>query len=114
MPGCASKIHEAPLRKNCDSLAIRPFHLVDLRLNLDAPDFLVLKYARNVDLQVKMTDIGNNRLIFHRIEMFAPDDIAASRGSDENVAVANSLLKGGDLVAFHRRRSSDLGGRRII
>src|ERR1700751_208186 len=101
MARSASQIHQTPLCKDSDTLAIRPFHLIYLRLNRNAFELLVLENTGNVNLKIEMTDVRYNRLVLHGVEMLPPDDIAASGCRDKNVTFAHRFLQRRDLVAFH-------------
>src|SRR5271157_2291632 len=69
MAGSATKIHEATFGKDCQTFPIRPFHLVDLRFNVDAFQAFIFEHAGDINLKVEVADVCNDYLVFHSVEM---------------------------------------------
>ena len=77
-------------------------HGVSIDLRLDVGDALgVLLQPRNVDLDVKVTDVANDGILLHDTEVVTSNDVSAPSGSNEDVSLGGSLLHGGDLVTGH-------------
>ena len=65
----AAQIHQTAFGEDRHAFPVRPFHLVNLRLDVDALQVLVVKNARDVDLEIEVPDVRDDRLVLHRIEM---------------------------------------------
>ena len=63
------KIHQATFGEDRHTFPIRPFHLVNLRLDVDALQVFVVKHAGDIDLKIEVPDVRDDRLVLHRIEM---------------------------------------------
>ena len=77
-------------------------HSVSVDLSLDVGDALgVLLQPRNVDLDVKVTDVANDGVLLHDAKVVTSNDVSASSGGNEDVLLGGSLFHGGDLVTGH-------------
>src|SRR5215469_14000568 len=101
MTSGATKIHEAAFGKDCQAFSIRPLHLVDLRFNVNPFQGFIFKHAGNINLKVEVSDVSDDRLVFHSVEVLPANDIPASSRGDENIRFPDDLLQGGDLVTLH-------------
>jgi hypothetical protein len=94
----ASQVDETALGEEDDVAAAGHEEAVDL--GLDVLDRLgVLLQPRNVDLNVKVTDVADDGIVGHGFEVLANDNVTATSGGDEDLTLGSSLLHGGDLVA---------------
>ncbi len=57
----------------------------------------------HVDFAVEMSDVADNRLVFHHFHVLSGNDVAASGRRYENIRVRRRFFQGLDLVSFHRR-----------
>src|SRR6516225_959155 len=53
-----------------------------------------------------MANVRHDRLILHRIEVFAPDHISTSGCRDKDVGFVRYRFESGYLIALHRRLQS--------
>jgi hypothetical protein len=98
--GGASQVDETALSEEDDVATVVHEEAVDL--GLDADDLLgVLLEPRNVDLNVEVTNVANNGVLTHDLEVLANDDVTATGGGDEDLSAGSSLLHGDDLVTGH-------------
>ena len=94
----ASQVDETALSEKDDVAAVLHEVAVDLRLN--AGDRLgVLLEPSNVDFDIEVTDVADNGIVRHRLEVLSCQDVTATGGGDENLTLRSSLLHGGDLEA---------------
>ena len=56
----------------------------------------------DVDLAVKVTNVTDDGVVLHGLEVFAGDDVLAAGGGDEDVGLGARLLHGHHLVALAR------------
>src|SRR5690606_32755201 len=57
----------------------------------------------DLDLVVEVADVADDGLVLHRRHVLRGDDVLVAGGGDVDVAAAQGVLDGGDLVALHRR-----------
>lgn len=55
----------------------------------------------NVDLNVEVTNVADNGVLTHGLEVLANEDVTAASGGDEDLALRGGVLHGDDLVAGH-------------
>ena len=99
MTSRATEIDQSSFRKKNDVVSIGEKETVDLRFNINDALGRLLKPC-NVDFNVKMTDITDDGVIFHGVEVFSRDDVATSSRGDEDVSLRCSFIHGEDFVAF--------------
>ena len=96
--GGASQVDETTLSEEDDVAAV--LHEVAVDLGLDAGDRLVvLLQPGNVDFDVEVTDVADDGVIGHLLEVLASQDVTATSGGDEDLTLGSSLLHGGNLEA---------------
>lgn len=96
--GGTSQVDETALGEEDDVAAGR--HEVAVDLGLDVGDRLgVLLEPGNVDFDVEVTDVADNGIVGHSLEVHASKNVTAAGGGDEDLTLGSSLLHGGDLVA---------------
>jgi hypothetical protein len=96
--GGTSQVDETALGEEDDVAAAG--HEVAVDLGLDVGDRLgVLLEPRNVDFDVEVTDVADDGVVGHSLEVHASEDVTAAGGGDEDLALGGSLLHGGDLEA---------------
>ena len=61
----------------------------------------VLFQPSDVDLNVEVTDIGDDGVVLHDREVLASDDIPVAGGRDKDVGTGSSVLHGSDLETSH-------------
>lgn len=95
-----AKVDKTTLSKQNDVTAVLHQEAVDL--GLDVLDGLSVGLEPgNVDLDVEVTNIADNGVVGHSLEVNASQDITATSGGDEDLTNLGSLLHGCDLVASH-------------
>jgi hypothetical protein len=96
--GGTAKVDETTLGEEDDVTAGRHEETVDLGLDvLDRGG--VLLQPGNVDLNVEVTNVADNGVLGHGLEVLANEDVTAAGGGDEDLTDGGGLLHGGDLVA---------------
>ena len=94
----ASQVNETTLGKEDDVTAV--VHQVAVNLGLDAGDRLgVLLEPRNVDFDIEVTDVADNGIVGHSLEVDTSQNVTATSGGDEDLTLRSSLLHGGNLEA---------------
>ena len=73
---------------------------IHLRFNVDDALGRLLEPG-NIDFNIKMTDITDNGVVLHGVEMFSRDDIATSSCGDKDVSSRSGIFHGDDFVAFN-------------
>src|SRR3954467_2164033 len=56
----------------------------------------------DIDLQIEVANVANDRIVFHLRHVLAGDDVAATGGRDKDITFLHGLFHRCDLVAFHR------------
>lgn len=97
--GSTAKVDETTLSQEDDVTAVG--HGVTVNLGLDVLDGLgVGLEPGNVNLNVEVTNVANNGVVTHDLEVSTSQDVTATSGGDEDLTLGSSLLHGGDLVAL--------------
>ena len=95
-----SEVNQTTLSQQDDVTAVR--HEVTVNLGLDVLDGLgVGLEPGNVDLNVEMTNVADNGIVAHDVEVCTGQDVTATSGGDEDLTLRSSLLHGGDLVTLN-------------
>lgn len=96
--GGASQVDETALGEEDDVAAA--LHEVTVNLGLDVADgSSVLLEPRNVDFDIEVTDVADNGVVGHSLEVNTSEDVTAASGGDKDLTLGSSLLHGGDLEA---------------
>jgi len=96
--GGTAKVDETALGEEDDVTAGRHEETVDLGLDvLDRGG--VLLQPGNVNLNVEVTNVADNGVLGHGLEVLADENVTAAGGGDEDLTDGSGLLHGGDLVA---------------
>ena len=96
----ASEVDKTTFGKEDDVPA--RWHGIPVNLRLDVHDGLgVLLQPGDVDLNVEVTDVGNDGVFEHDFEVLAGDDVPVSGCSDENVGAGSSVFHGRDFETSH-------------
>ena len=96
--GGTAKVDETTLGEEDDVTAGRHEETVDLGLDvLDRGG--VLLQPGNVNLNVEVTNVADNGVLGHGLEVLANENVTAAGGGDEDLTDGSGLLHGGDLVA---------------
>ncbi len=97
--GAATEVHQPAFGQQNDALTIREDHMVNLRLDFFPSAF----FERNhVNFIVKVTDVANDGLVFHRRHVLIGDNVFIARGRDKNIALVSRV--------FHRHDLADRSG----
>ena len=95
-----SEVNQTTLSQQDDVTAVR--HEVTVNLGLDVLDGLgVGLEPGNVDLNVEVTNVADNGVVAHDVEVSTSQDVTATSGGDEDLTLRSSLLHGGDLVTLN-------------
>jgi hypothetical protein len=95
-----AKVDKTTLSKEDDVAAAGHEEAVNLGLDvLDRGG--VLLEPSNVNLDIEVTNVANNGIVGHSLEVLAGEDVTAAGGGDEDLTELGSLLHGGDLVTGH-------------
>ncbi|KAI6757111.1 hypothetical protein HG531_002936 [Fusarium graminearum] len=98
--GSTAKVDKTALSKEDDVAAAGHEEAVNLGLDvLDRGG--VLLEPSNVNLDIEVTNVANNGIVGHSLEVLASEDVTAASGGDEDLTELGSLLHGGDLVTSH-------------
>ena len=98
--GSASKVDETTFGKENDALAGWHGEPVDLGFDVHAAGGILFQPG-DVDLNVEVTDVGDDGVVLHDREVLASDDIPVTSGRDEDVGARGSILHGSDLETSH-------------
>lgn len=101
----ATQVDETALGEQDDVTAVGEGVAVNGRLDLVVVSSVLLEPS-NVDLDVEVTNVADNGIVGHDVEVIALDDVTVTGGGDEDLTLGSSLLHGNDLVA----RNSGLEG----
>ena len=93
-----AQVDKTTLSQEDDVLAVEE---VTVDLGLDVLDGLsVGLQPGNVDLNVEVTNVANNGVVAHGLEVAANEDVTATSGGNEDLTDLGGLLHGGDLVTL--------------
>lgn len=93
-----AQVDKTTLSQEDDVLAVEE---VTVDLGLDVLDGLsVGLQPGNVDLNVEVTNVANNGVVAHGLEVAADQDVTATSGGNEDLTDLGGLLHGGDLVTL--------------
>ena len=93
-----AKVDQTALSEQDDVLAVQE---VTVNLGLDVLDRLSVGLEpSNVDLNVEVTNVADNGVVAHGLEVTANKDVTAASGGDEDLTNGSSLLHGGDLITL--------------
>jgi len=95
----ATEVDETALGEEDDVFAV--FEGVAIDLGLDVVLDGVLVQPGGVDLAVEMSDVADDRIFEHLLEVASFDDARASGGGDEDAGLLARLVDGGDFEALH-------------
>lgn len=96
----ASQVDQATLSQENDVVARGHLEAVDLGLDVDVSDSVLLQPG-DIQLNIEVTNVADNRIILHGSKVLATDDVTAAGGGDEDVALLDSILHGGDFITLH-------------
>lgn len=97
--GSTAKVDKTTLSQEDDVTAVG--HGVTVNLRLDVLDGLgVGLEPGNVNLNVEVTNVANNGVVTHDLEVSTSQDVTATGGGDKDLTLRSSVLHGGDLVAL--------------
>lgn len=96
--GGTAKVNQTALGEQDDVLAVQE---VAVNLGLDVLDGLSVGLEPgNVDLNVEVTNVADDGVVAHGLEVATNQDVTAASGGDEDLTDGSSLLHGDDLEAL--------------
>lgn len=95
-----AKVDKTALSEQDDVTARLHGEAVNLGLDGDLLDGVGLEPG-NVDLNVEVTNVADDGVLTHGLEVLANEDVTAAGGGDENLTLRGGVLHGNDLVAGH-------------
>ena len=96
--GGTAKVDKTTLSKEDDVAAVLEEVALDLRLDGDDGSGVLLEPS-DVDLAIEMSDVADNGIVLHDLEVLAGQDISATSGGNKDLTKRSSLGHGEDLVA---------------
>lgn len=103
--GGTAKVDQATLSEEDDVAAVLHQEAVDLWLDVLDGGSVGLQPG-DVDLNIEVTNVANDGIVWHGLEVLANEDITAAGGGDEDLTLGGSLLHWHDLET----RDSSLEG----
>lgn len=95
--GSTSQVNETALSEEDDVTAV--LHEETVNLGLDVLHRLgVGLEPGNIDFDIEVTDVADNGVVGHNLEVSTSKDVTAAGGGDEDLTLGSGLLHGGDLV----------------
>jgi len=94
-----SQVNKATIGKEDDVDTVLQGVSVDLGLDVDLGGVGV--QPGNVDLNVEVTNVGQDGILLHDGNVLTTENVTASSGGDEDVSEGSSLLHGNNLVSLH-------------
>lgn len=91
-----TQVDETALSEEDDVVAVGKLEAVDLWLDVDNVLSVSLEPG-DVDFNVEVTNVADDSIVFHLLEVFSGQDVTASSGGDEDLTDGSSLLHGSDL-----------------
>ena len=98
--GTASQVDETTLGEQDDVSARLHGVSVDLGLDLDGLGGVLLQPG-DVNLNIEVTDVADNGVLLHDLEVLADNDVSVTGGGNEDVGTGSGVLHGADLVTGH-------------
>jgi len=98
--GGAAKVDKTALGEEDDVTARLHGETVDLGLDGDLLGGVGLEPG-NIDLNVEVTNVADNGVLTHGLEVLANEDVTAAGGGDEDLTLRSGVLHGDDLVTGH-------------
>ena len=65
-------------------------------------DVFTVVEVGDLNFGIEVSDVADDRFVFHLVDVLTPDDIAASGGGDEDVAISGGFFHRRNLIPFHR------------
>lgn len=96
----AAKVDKTALSEEDDVTARLHGEAVNLGLDGDLLDGVGLEPG-NVDLNVEVTNVADDGVLTHGLEVLANKDVTAASGGDEDLTLGSGVLHGDDLVTGH-------------
>lgn len=110
--GSASEVNKTTFCKEDNMPAGGHGEPVYLRFDIDDRGSILLQPS-DVDFNVEVTDVGDDGVFGHDLEVLAGDNVLVSSGGDEDVGAGSGVFHGGDFVTGHSSLESvdwvDLG-----
>lgn len=94
--GGTAQVDETALSEEDDVTAVGETEAVDLWLDDNVLDGVGLEPG-NVNLAVEVTNVANDGIVWHLLEVWAHENVSAAGGGDEDLSTGSSILHGGNL-----------------
>src|SRR4051812_49196462 len=98
MSGGASQVNETTFGQKDDVSAVRQGEAIDLRL--DVVSLGVFLEPGDIDFAIEVSNVANDGVILHDLQVFGTDDGGTSGGGNEDVGLRGGFLHRGNLVTF--------------
>ena len=103
MAGGTAEVHETALGEDNDAaFGVGEDPAVSLRLDGDSLDPRECLEAKHVDLVVKVADVADDGIVLHLPHVVDHDDVLVAGRGDEDVSLAEHVLKGLHGDALHQ------------
>lgn len=100
MTSSATQVDETTLSEEDNVSARLEGVSVNLRLDVRVLSSVGLEPS-DVDLNVEVTNVADDGILGHGVEVFTDNDVSASGGGNEDVSLRSSILHGGNLETGH-------------
>ena len=101
MPRGVAKIDQASTRKEHNRMPIWKNKFVHLRFDVDFLDSFVFFQFFHLNFIVKMSNVANNRFIFHFFHVLNCDDVTIPSGGHKNIGLGQRIFHSFNFKAFH-------------
>src|SRR4029077_1014238 len=102
----AAQVYQSAFRQKKYFVTARESVFVYLRLNIRPLNAFGRIQRFDLNLVIKMPDVRDNSLVFHSRNMIERNYVNVAGRGDVDVAVAQSILDGSNLITLHRRLQS--------
>ena len=93
-----TKVQQATFRQKNQTVTV--WHLDHIDLLFDVRPFVVLQRS-NLDFVIKVTDVTNDRHVFHFAHVFDADHVFVASCCDKDIRSFDDIIQCGDLEAIH-------------
>jgi hypothetical protein len=95
-----TKVDKTTLSKENDVVTVLHGETINLGLDVLNRSGVGLEPG-DIDFNIEVTNVADNSIILHGLEVLTNNDITAASGGNEDVSLTNSSLHGGDFETFH-------------
>src|SRR3989338_1298557 len=98
----APQVHQTTFSQKIDRTNVCKNIFIHLRLNVHPCDIRLFIQAFDVDFVIEMSDVADNRLIFHLLHVLQADDVFIAGSCDIDIRLTQRLFECSHLIPFHR------------